>query len=97
MARCRGAPRHLVPQRASRIESVDARNAVSQRLSKWGLVHGWLVAHGARRIAMRATADGFVVTAEDPFLGEHAESVAIDEDPSSAAWRAITRLNGTMR
>ncbi|WP_157070104.1 hypothetical protein [Sandaracinus amylolyticus] len=76
---------------------MDVRHPVSQRLSKWGLVHGWLVAHGARRIAMRATATGFLVSAEDPVLGEHAEAVGIDEDPSSAAWRAITRLNGTPR
>ena len=76
---------------------MDSRHPASQRVSKWGLVHGWLVMDPARRVEMKAGSDGFVITVDDPFLGARALPVGVDEDPSSAAWRAIARLNAASR
>lgn len=71
---------------------MDSRHPASQRVSKWGLVHGWLAMDGGRRVTMRAGSDGFVISIEDPRTGVHTLSVGLDEDPSSAAWRAIARV-----
>lgn len=76
---------------------VESRHPASQRVSKWGLVHGWLVMHPSRRVEMKAGSDGFVVAVEDPVLGGYALPVGVDEDPSSAAWRAIARLTARSR
>jgi hypothetical protein len=76
---------------------VDFRHPASQRVSKWGLVHGWLAMDPGRRIAMSAGSDGFVISIEDPRTGTHSIAVGVDEDPSSAAWRAITRLAASSR
>lgn len=76
---------------------MDFRHPASQRVSKWGLVHGWLAQDAGRRVEMRAAIDGFVVSVEDPELGTLAASVDVDEDPSSAIWRSITRLTTAPR
>ena len=89
----------LTPRRprSGHPDCVDYRHPASERVSKWGLVHGWLVIEPARRIEMRAGNDGFVVSVEDPEYGGLEVSVAVDEDPSAATWRAITRLNASGR
>lgn len=71
---------------------MDTRRPASQRVSKWGLVHGWLVVDRRRRVTLEASDEGFVVVASDPTQGNSVERVGVYEDPSTAAWRAITKL-----
>lgn len=72
---------------------METRNPASGA-TKWGLVQGWLAALSERRVEMRATATGLEVRVVDPSLGEAGAGTDADEDPSSAAWRAILDLDG---
>ena len=94
---CREDPRRPGWATGVTLLRVDSRHPASQRVSKWGLVHGWLVMNPSRRVEMKAGSAGFVMTVEDPFQGAYAVPVGVDEDPSSAAWRAIARLTASSR
>lgn len=71
---------------------VEAQRPASFQIKKWGLVHGWLAGGLGRQVVIEASAGGMSVRIEDPVRGVARETIGVDEDPSGAAWRAITRL-----
>lgn len=71
---------------------VESHRPASFQIKKWGLVHGWLAAALGRQVVIEAGAGGMIVRVEDAGRGVARETIGVDEDPSGAAWRAITRL-----
>ncbi len=55
-------------------------------------MHGWLVGDPERRVLIEANAVGLLVRVMDPAHESVTETIGIDEDPSGAVWRAITRM-----
>lgn len=62
-----------------------------QRLTSWGLVQGWLALGDDRSITIRCTGNDLRVLATSA-VGSHNELVAVNEDPSAAALRAIDAI-----
>ncbi len=71
---------------------MDARRPASFQLKKWGLVHGWLVGGMGRQVLLEATIEGMQVQVIDGGRARVTETIGPDEDPSGAAWRAITKM-----
>jgi hypothetical protein len=75
--------------------TAEHRRPPSVSLSKGGLVHAWLASGEGRGLVISASGDGLTVTAIDGLGGEHVETVGVDEEPSSAAWRAVNKFATT--